>query len=374
MSGSQDVILHILVVIFGGFLLAVCVWALTYACRRLLKESQAERRKRVQVVPKESELAHASSAKSSARSLEEGFSMSPRSSQKEEPSAEEATLVERQADEEVAAEGTGNLEDELAAFKDACETIVEVRRDELLDQVLQRRQQQQQPQIFLQRQATVDGDGEEAIEAGLSDLVDEDELVEGSYMDSSVYPSEPVQPNPDTSGMQTDKRLRDFLAGDGAVYAQTLLENVLPERGGPPESPPGAFTGELPEGWTTCTTPRGGTPYFWNDELKVSQWEFPHVKKHRMSIDEADETLGPFGLSEDGLPPGWQKRWSPATGKFYYENRAEKRVQHEFPEVGSTSPSRWEGSYRSMASMRSMRNRVVVVKPPSQLNSPAAVH
>mmetsp|Transcript_41627 Transcript_41627/g.75520 ORF Transcript_41627/g.75520 Transcript_41627/m.75520 type:complete len:368 (-) Transcript_41627:52-1155(-) len=366
MSGSQDAILHVLVVIFGGFLLAVCVWALRYACRRLLKESQAERRKRVQVAPKDSDLGHASSAKSSARSLEEGRSMSPSSSQKE-PKAEETegAIVEREA-EEIAAEEPGDLEEELAAFKDACETMVEVRRDELLDQVLQRRQQQQAAR-------SMDGEGgEEAAEEGLDDLVNEDDLVEGSYIDSTMPPSESVQPNPDTSGMQTNKRLRDFLAGDGAVYAQTLLENVLPDRGGPPESPPAVFTGELPEGWTMCTTPRGGTPYFWNDVLKESQWEFPHVKKHRISID--DESLGPFGTTEDGLPPGWKKRWSPATGKFYYENRAERRVQHEFPEVGqSPSPSRWEGSYRSLRSMRSMRERVVVVKPPSQLNSPAAV-
>jgi len=285
----------------------------------------------------------------------------------------EGAIVEAELEEDVDDEEDEDMAEE-EALKAACAAMVEVRRDEWLQEALERRRQAQQlQQSSLQDNKKTSSeedqqhDGEESPKHEGSEGSQAGEVAgegaEGSdHASQATAVEEPAQPPPsnvEVSGLQTNARLRNFLAGDGAVYAHALLENVLPDRGGPPESPPAAYTGELPANWEMAFTPRGATPYFWNKKTGASQWEFPRPKKKRRA---SDEDLEDFGPHVEVLPEGWIKRWSPATGKFYYENRARRLVQHERPEATTSSP---KGKRE-----RSARERVVVVKPPTQPNSP----
>ena len=174
--------------------------------------------------------------------------------------AEEEELEQVEENDDDAEEGDDDDDDDMEeerALKARCEAFVEAKRDEWLNKVLERRAQPAPLEDFEDDAVALTVD-----KSGGDDVAEQQES-------QGATGHLPVPQEIDTSGLATNPRLRNFLAGDGAVYAQQGLDNFLSDRASPPASPAAAFTGNLPPGWEMAFTPRGGTPYFYNEKTGV---------------------------------------------------------------------------------------------------------
>jgi hypothetical protein len=86
----------------------------------------------------------------------------------------------------------------------------------------------------------------------------------------------------------------------------------------PEPAPLGAGEGVLPPGWEKHVSRETGRVYYYNPDMKLTQWGFP------------DDLTAPPGAGE-GLPPGWDARVSKGSGHVYYRNLGMKLTQWEFP-------------------------------------------
>eukprot|EP00727_Mastigamoeba_balamuthi_P008327 m51a1_g4116 putative ras-related c3 botulinum toxin substrate 1 (rho small gtp binding protein rac1) (551) ;mRNA; r:143779-146302 len=120
---------------------------------------------------------------------------------------------------------------------------------------------------------------------------------------------------------------------------------------------------ELPPNWEERTDPNTGRIYYVNVVERTSQWNRPEgPKKPRPQVVNIPPPSTAPPRKEDGLPPNWEERTDPGSGRIYYVNVVDRTSQWERPRAEPAAPS-------PVAPVASSASPRVLSREPSTLSS-----
>jgi hypothetical protein len=88
----------------------------------------------------------------------------------------------------------------------------------------------------------------------------------------------------------------------------------------------------LAAGWEMKMDPRSGRPVYINHLTKTTQWEAPAVPV-AIPVAAPASTHGTEPVARANLPPGWEAKIDPATGKSFYIDHSSLTTQWEHPDM-----------------------------------------
>ena len=159
--------------------------------------------------------------------------------------------------------------------------------------------------------------------------------------------------------------MREIIQNSRRTSAPTTLEEILimiryaprsahavnaampmavgPATGGGAPGAPGApqGSGDLPPHWEAKVDPGSGKTYYVNHQTKATTWEKPAMPPPSAGAGAAPAPeFAPPPLPD--LPPGWEAKTDYNTGRTYYVQPATGKTQWELPKADPGLPPGWE--------------------------------
>ena len=118
----------------------------------------------------------------------------------------------------------------------------------------------------------------------------------------------------------------------------------------------GGGNASLPSGYQQQIDPATGKAFYVNLMTGETSWQPPPG-----AAAAAAPQLGAPPPSSGGLPPGWEERVDPASGRKFYIDHINKATSWEFPTAAASAPSQPSYAQPPLASSRRRVSRREIV-------------
>lgn len=181
----------------------------------------------------------------------------------------------------------------------------------------------------------------------------------------AFIPPETAKPglNPQAAAEAVGAAATQVLAAVGNAVAAPIraldqaADRVVDQVGGDNLSEPasGSASAALPEGWEERLDPSSGRTYYVDHNTKTTSWVRPVQSAVRHQVFERAQSMRSRSFqaaasmrrrAESGgvsLPPGWERKMDPGTGRFYYVDHINRQT-HWHPPSGFDKVARRQAS------------------------------